>query len=52
METNYMTRKTWDTLNQKLQENLDAIKKYTVNLTALAKIFQLIYQRNNYGNTK
>ena len=26
MEANYMTRKTWDALNQKLQENLDAIK--------------------------
>jgi hypothetical protein len=26
METNYMTRKAWDALNKKLQENLDAIK--------------------------
>ena len=26
METNYMTRKSWDALNKKLQENLDAIK--------------------------
>ncbi len=26
MESNYMTRKAWDALNKKLQENLDAIK--------------------------
>lgn len=26
METNYMTRKAWDALNKKLQENLEAIK--------------------------
>ena len=26
METNYMTRKAWDALNKKLQDNLDAIK--------------------------
>lgn len=26
METNYMTKKAWDALNKKLQDNLDAIK--------------------------
>lgn len=26
METNYMTRKAWDALNKKLQENLEALK--------------------------
>lgn len=43
METNYMTRKTWDALNQKLQENLGAIKPG-------GKIAQEIGKAASYGD--
>ena len=43
MEANYMTRKTWDALNQKLQENLDAIKPG-------GKIAQEIGKAASYGD--
>ena len=43
METNYMTRKAWDALNKKLQENLDAIKPG-------GKIAQEIGKAASYGD--
>lgn len=43
METNYMTRKSWDALNKKLQENLDAIKPG-------GKIAQEIGKAASYGD--
>ena len=43
METNYMTRKVWDALNKKLQENLDAIKPG-------GKIAQEIGKAASYGD--
>jgi transcription elongation factor GreA len=43
METNYMTRKTWDALNKKLQETLDAIKPG-------GKIAQEIGKAASYGD--
>ncbi len=43
MLTNYMTRKAWETLNQKLQENLDAIKPG-------GKIAQEIGKAASYGD--
>ncbi|PIE34946.1 transcription elongation factor GreA [candidate division KSB3 bacterium] len=45
METNYMTRKAWDALNQKLQENLDAIKPG-------GKIAQEIGKAASYGDLR
>lgn len=43
MAANYMTRKAWDTLNKKLQENLEAIKPG-------GKIAQEIGKAASYGD--
>ncbi|PIE29486.1 transcription elongation factor GreA [candidate division KSB3 bacterium] len=43
METNYMTRKAWDALNQRLQESVDAIKPG-------GKIAQEIGKAASYGD--
>ncbi len=43
MESNYMTRKAWEALNQKLQDNLDAIKPG-------GKIAQEIGKAASYGD--
>ncbi len=43
METNYMTRKAWNALNKKLQENLEAIKPG-------GKIAQEIGKAASYGD--
>ena len=43
METNYMTRKAWDALNKKLQENLEALKPG-------GKIAQEIGKAASYGD--
>jgi transcription elongation factor GreA len=43
MESNYMTRKAWDALNKKLQENLEALKPG-------GKIAQEIGKAASYGD--
>ena len=43
METNYMTRKAWDALNKKLQENLEVLKPG-------GKIAQEIGKAASYGD--